>query len=180
MIKKQLLIESTIFCTSLYIIFLVSGFFLFNSLLDLFFRALFGTIAISSIIGLLNIIRCIYLTIKYYNDENYIHNLKKATAIIKFSTIPIYILNFLLFLLLTGAMMNPFLIVVSPIVAIIGVIFAISLLIVTSTYSISLIVSSLINNKISKKQAVLYGITQAIFIVDIIGVIVFNAKTKEL
>lgn len=178
--QKSVVRNSIIFCIALYAIFIVEGIILYNNKIEYFLTGLLSTMLIASLIGIINIIKCIYLTLRHYKNEYYLKNLKKATGIIKIVTIPVYIFNFLLFSVLTGAMINPFLLVIAPVVAVIGIILAISMLIVTSTYSIVFIIALLLNNKISKKEAMIYGLTQIIFVLDIIGIILIFKKLKTI
>lgn len=131
------------------------------------------------ILPLVNILYAIFYSKKISNDEEKVKKWNRNILIIKIVLIPFYIINFILWFLVSILGIVPtfmFLLVVGPIM---GVISAYWILLSTSFYSVAVIREYYKFGYLSKTLKMILIISQFIFVLDLIGYVVLQIILKN-
>ena len=108
------------------------------------------------------------------------YNPCKVTMIVKLSLIPWYTINFIFSLLVMIGMMNPWLFLAYPIVAIISIAFTYIYMISTSVYDLAYYFHNVASKKVEVKASNVFAtIFLFIFLLDIVGSIMYMFTVKE-
>lgn len=132
-------------------------------------------LGVSTLLGITALVLGITGAVKNEGPVSYI------TVVVKALMIPFFVINFLLWILGIGGMLNPFLMLGIPVVAFIGICLTYGYMLVTSLPDIVYTMIFCIRNKRKPSRLMVIGVIfEFIFMLDLVGSIMLHKAYKDI